>query len=396
MIIEIKKQEKFELEANVEDVLFIEILRNILISKEAIIIPTISKKKDKYSNIKILFKYKDIHIELNLDNLFEVKYLSKLYILDEKQVRLVAYLLKFKISHKIIKMFFSINCDFYKINLKENQLLEYSNIFEIYDLKLYKVIPQLKKTKEEVAIKKEVKIFDLLTECNKQFIACKKPKIKLIKTTNDFFNDIHSMNGIGLHNDIYSTNRIELHEKTNFGTLGQSIGVIENNFEVEFCESNNFNKYFKKRVKLKEVNNLNQEINSLVLWDIENINYFNDFSIISRFVKKDNQLKVVSFNEKFKIFNRNKIDFLLNKLKKRKWIINETNKIADNDLINTFKKYKDKINELVIISNDSDFKDILFEANNLNIKTIVIYRNNNKKHNNWYLNAKEVVNLNNF
>ena len=51
MIIEIKKQEKFNLEANVEDILFIEILRNILISKEAIIIPTISKKK---INIQIL------------------------------------------------------------------------------------------------------------------------------------------------------------------------------------------------------------------------------------------------------------------------------------------------------------------------------------------------------
>ena len=357
MIIEIKKQEKFELEANVEEVLFIEILRNILISKEVVIIPTISKKKDRYSNIKVLFKYKDINIELNLDNLFEIKYLSNVYILNEEQVRLVGYLLKFKISHKIIKMFFSINCDFYKINLKENQLLEYSNIFEIYDLKLYKVVPQLKKTEK-------------LVETNKEKYNTKRKLI--IEKTNDFF------------------------EKTNFGTLGQSIGVIENNFEVEFCKSNNFNKYFKKRVKLKEVNNLNQEINSLVLWDIENINYFNDFSIISRFVKKENQLKVVSFNEKFKIFNRNKIDFLLNKLKKRKWIINETNKIADNDLINTFKKYKDKINELVIISNDSDFKDILFEANNLNIKTIVIYRNNNKKHNNWYLNAKEVINLNNF
>ena len=357
MLIEIKKQEKFELEANVEEVLFIEILRNILISKEAIIIPIISKKKNKYSNIKVLFKYKDINIELNLDNLFEIKYLSNVYILNEEQVRLVGYLLKFKISHKIIKMFFSINCDFYKINLKENQLLEYSNVFEIYDLKLYKVVPQLKKTEK-------------LVETNKEKYNTKRKLI--IEKTNDFF------------------------EKTNFGTLGQSIGVIENNFEVEFCKSNNFNKYFKKRVKLKEVNNLNQEINSLVLWDIENINYFNDFSIISRFVKKENQLKVVSFNEKFKIFNRNKIDFLLNKLKKRKWIINETNKIADNDLINTFKKYKDKINELVIISNDSDFKDILFEANNLNIKTIVIYRNNNKKHNDWYLNAKEVINLNNF
>ena len=357
MIIEIKKQEKFNLESNVEDVLFIEILRNILISKEAIIIPTISKKKNKYSNIKVLFKYKDINIELNLDNLFEIKYLSNVYILNEEQVRLVGYLLKFKISHKIIKMFFSINCDFYKINLKENQLLEYSNIFEIYDLKLYKVVPQLKKTEK-------------LVETNKEKYNTKRKLI--IEKTNDFF------------------------EKTNFGTLGQSIGVIENNFEVEFCKSNNFNKYFKKRVKLKEVNNLNQEINSLVLWDIENINYFNDFSIISRFVKKENQLKVVSFNEKFKIFNRNKIDFLLNKLKKRKWIINETNKSADNDLINTFKKYKDKINELVIISNDSDFKDILFEANNLKIKTIVIYRNNNKKHNDWYLNAKEVINLNNF
>lgn len=357
MLIEIKKQEKFNLESNIEDNLLTEILKNILISKEAIIIPKISKKKDRYSNIKVLFKYKNINIELNLDNLFEIKYLSNIYILNEKQVRLVAYLLKFKISHKVIKMFFSINCDFYKINLKENQLLEYSNIFEIYDLKLYKVVPQLKKTEK-------------LVETNKEKYNTKRKLI--IEKTNDFF------------------------EKTNFGTLGQSIGVIENNFEVEFCKSNNFNKYFKKRVKLKEVNNLNQEINSLVLWDIENINYFNDFSIISRFVKKENQLKVVSFNEKFKIFNRNKIDFLLNKLKKRKWIINETNKIADNDLINTFKKYKDKINELVIISNDSDFKDILFEANNLNIKTIVIYRNNNKKHNDWYLNAKEVINLNNF
>ena len=373
MLIEIKKQEKFELEANVEEVLFIEILRNILISKEVVIIPTISKKKNKYSNIKVLFKYKDINIELNLDNLFEIKYLSNVYILNEEQVRLVAYLLKFKISHKIIKMFFSINCDFYKINLKENQLLEYSNIFEIYDLNLYKTIPQLKKTEKLVETNKE--IFYQNATSNPLLVKKKhnEPKRKLIiEKTNDFF------------------------EKTNFGTLGQSIGVIENNFEVEFCKSNNFNKYFKKRVKLKEVNNLNQEINSLVLWDIENINYFNDFSIISRFVKKENQLKVVSFNEKFKIFNRNKIDFLLNKLKKRKWIINETNKIADNDLINTFKKYKDKINELVIISNDSDFKDILFEANNLNIKTIVIYRNNNKKHNDWYLNAKEVINLNNF
>lgn len=357
MIIEIKKQEKFNLESNVEDNLLTEILKNILISKEAIIIPRISKKKDRYSNIKVLFKYKDINIELNLDNLFEIKYLSNIYILNEKQVILVAYLLKFKISHKIIKMFFSINCDFYKISFKKNELLEYNNIFEIYDLNLYKVVPQLKKTEK-------------LVETNKEKYNTKRKLI--IEKTNDFF------------------------EKTNFGTLGQSIGVIENNFEVEICESNNFNKYFKKRVKLKEVNNLNQEINSLVLWDIENINYFNDFSIISRFVKKENQLKVVSFNEKFKIFNRNKIDFLLNKLKKRKWIINETNKIADNDLINTFKKYKDKINELVIISNDSDFKDILFEANNLNIKTIVIYRNNNKKHNNWYLNAKEVINLNSF
>ena len=98
----------------------IEILRNILISKEAIIIPIISKKKNKYSNIKVLFKYKDINIELNLDNLFEIKYLSNVYILNEEQVRLVGYLLKFKISHKIIKMFFSINCDFYKINLNNS------------------------------------------------------------------------------------------------------------------------------------------------------------------------------------------------------------------------------------------------------------------------------------
>ena len=40
-----------------------------------------------------------------------------------------------------------------------------------------------------------LEIKNLLTECNKQFVACKKTIVGTI-------NDIHSMNGIGLHDNL--------------------------------------------------------------------------------------------------------------------------------------------------------------------------------------------------
>jgi hypothetical protein len=132
----------------------------------------------------------------------------------------------------------------------------------------------------------------------------------------------------------------------------------------------------------------------LVIWDIENIHFYDDFSIITRYVKEENQLRVVSYSNKFENYIRTeKLDFELNKLKKRKWIIKETKKIADDTLYEVFNKYKDRIKELKIITNDSDFNLMLKEANKLGIKTTVLHRNGRDRKGHWYDKANEVLDL---
>lgn len=121
--------------------------------------------------------------------------------------------------------------------------------------------------------------------------------------------------------------------------------IIEINKYLDIIES------IKKVIEKKET-----KIESLVLWDLENIHYYNDFSLISRYVKKENQIKIMAYNEKYRKYETiNRLNFILNKLKKRKWIIKETKDIADRILIEEFNKYKNKIKELIVISNDSDF-----------------------------------------
>jgi uncharacterized LabA/DUF88 family protein len=72
-------------------------------------------------------------------------------------------------------------------------------------------------------------------------------------------------------------------------------------------------------------------------------------------------------------------------MKKRDWIINTTKGIADDELINSFNKYKNNLKELILISGDSDFKNIIYEALELGISVKII---NNSNYNNisWFKN----------
>lgn len=176
-------------------------------------------------------------------------------------------------------------------------------------------------------------------------------------------------------------------------SIGEKIGLdkydisIKNiSFEEKFNDSINDNPFFKLKnfvLKSKEV----KRIESLVLWDIENVNFNNDISKITSKLKSDNQLKVVSYYRKNKadktIFYQGDIYNKLKGLKKKNWIVKTSKENADTILIDSYYKYKDTLKELIIISGDSDFKDIAENAISLNI-AVKILNNSNFKSEKWF------------
>ena len=321
--------------------IFKEILKEVIISKDITLF-----KNQLFFNLN-----SSKNIIYNFNNHFQIIFNNNSYELTYDYLKYILGIVKFKdTTNKEFNQFLKNN----NIGKCKLDIEVFDKSLSIYDLNLFK-------TKIKIKKQGNINLFEKGIQ--------DKPILKKKNNSNFLFNN----------------------EK--FGTIGEALGVTKIGIKDEFVETNNFQPYFKNKIEIKKEDKIIENINSLVLWDIENINYYNDFSMISRYVKDENQLRIIAFNEKFRIFNKKRIDFLLNKLKKRKWIIKETKKIADNELINEFNKYKNKINELIIISNDSDFKNIILEANQLKIKTTILYRNNNKKQNKWYLEANEQIDL---
>lgn len=132
-----------------------------------------------------------------------------------------------------------------------------------------------------------------------------------------------------------------------------------------------------------------EEFNKLILWDIENVHFYDDFAILSRLLPKDSY-KVFSYskkNKQKKIFLKgDNLDFVLQKLKKRNWIARRTTKIADNELIKEYQQRKNKIKELYLISADRDFEEICIDAINSGIKVHILNNEYRNKYS-WFNNS---------
>lgn len=175
-------------------------------------------------------------------------------------------------------------------------------------------------------------------------------------------------------------------------SVGEKVGLdeysisIENiSFEEKFINTVDNNLCFRfKPVKVKKDKSV---IESLVLWDIENVNFFNDVSKITSKLKSDNQLKVVSYYRKNKsdnhTFYSGNIYIKLHRLKKNNWVIKTSKISADNVLIDDYNKYRDNLKELILISSDSDFLPIVLNAISLGIR-VKIYNNSNFKTKKWF------------
>lgn len=212
----------------------------------------------------------------------------------------------------------------------------------------------------------------------KDIARLKNNKIKSKKETYNFMNIKYED-----FEDIFSSHlKIPLGEKLG---LEDYVSTLE---EVQYTTSQEFN--HRPFFALKSIMQKKAEkkiTHSLVLWDIENVNFIDDFSIITNKVKKDNQLKIVSFYKKNKadrnIFYLGNIQFKLNKLKKRDWIVKTSKDNADTELMENYFKYKNSIKELILITSDRDFKPIIEDAINSNIE-VKILNNSHYENNSWF------------
>lgn len=316
-------------------------------------------KKNINKNIGLNLDYRNNSIKYysTEKSKYQNKELSKNY---AKQILKVLYLVNKEQTEKILELY----------NLSDSDLLELS-----IDEKSSKVIKNLKR-EERKAVVKEVHKLNKINIKNKIHNSIKE------KTKH-----INSKDKRTKREDIFVFS-------SGFNCIAEAFGIkteLKDNFESGQDNSKYFNHKIKKSRKNEE-----KQIHSLVLWDIENINFYDDFSILTRFVKKENQLKIVSFSKKYKDYYSTNIDFELNKLKKRKWIIKEvksSENSADKELIKEYYNYCDELKEVIIISSDSDFSEILIDSKNKNIKTMIIYKELNQK-NRWFKNADEIIELN--
>lgn len=241
---------------------------------------------------------------------------------------------------------------------------------EIKQISLKEYYPTGGRKKIEKIEKRKIKKINVGLMTNK-----KKNQIQIIKRPRE--EDIFVSEGLGTIGDLFSN---------------ENSNTVSISYDKEF-EDRDDKPFFKKRI-VGTRKNEKENIESLVLWDIENVSFYNDVTLITRALKHDKQLKVVSYfqkNNASKSHLQGNIEFRLRQMRKRNWHIVSTKTIADKVLIDTYEKHKENIKELILVSGDSDFKGIIQDALKRGIEIKIM---NNANHKNaWYSNMSEYIKI---
>jgi hypothetical protein len=304
---------------------------------------------------------------------YQNKDLSKTF---AKQIFSILYMINKECTTKILDLY----------NITENDLSRLSSFTEYLEKSDYE--PFIKRAKELNQYRK-IRTKEIVQETHKNIVNKDKIKHEICNRVKEKTKHINSKDKRTKREEIFNFS-------SGFNCIAEAFGTkLEFKDDIEIS-STSVTPYFKAKSKNEKSPRTQKEINSLILWDIENINFFDDFSIITRTFKKENQIKIVSFSKGYRDYYSANIDFELKKLKKRKWIIKEvksSENSADKELIKEYYNYCDELKEVIIISSDSDFSEILIDSKNKNIKTMIIYKELNQK-NRWFKNADEIIELN--
>lgn len=217
-----------------------------------------------------------------------------------------------------------------------------------------------------------------------------KEELKLIDLTP--FAPMQNLKNIVTFSKMDESNKEDIEDILEI-SIGEKVGIEEYvnpiklvDFAEKFIENTSLKPYFKLK-NFSTKNKENKEINSLVLWDIENVNYYGDVAEITSKIKSENQLKIVSYYRKNKadktLFYMGDIYNKLRNLRKKNWIVKTSKDEADAVIIDNYNKYKNTLKELILITSDSDFLEIIKDSMSLNIK-VKILNNSNFKTKKWF------------
>jgi uncharacterized LabA/DUF88 family protein len=121
-------------------------------------------------------------------------------------------------------------------------------------------------------------------------------------------------------------------------------------------------------------------LRTIVLWDIENVSFRKDEVTVNNLLKRlgfEKAVKFVCFRDRHKkipteyFLHPNNPEYRLVKLRRLGWRIESGSTDADNTIQKLFRQYKHKIDALVLITADSDFKSICKEAKRLGVRTLI-------------------------
>jgi len=121
-------------------------------------------------------------------------------------------------------------------------------------------------------------------------------------------------------------------------------------------------------VRQKNHTKSREPIDTLVLWDIENVHFSRDRSVIHRWLRS---LGIEHSWRHIAARDRHKTPFWasgfdpqrrISLLQRHGWVIDHTHRDADNALIVRFEQNRNRLKRLVVISVDGDFATIAREA----------------------------------
>jgi len=181
------------------------------------------------------------------------------------------------------------------------------------------------------------------------------------------------------------------------------LGIDINEVEVDYSGyevSKRDQRVIEKKKKVLEGNfgckkDKKDKKETLVLWDIENINFYNDYKAIECSIKDKMALRYVIGKEPQKYSNTSRLSNgrMFPRLRKRGWLIEKISKKVDEKIMDYYYKHKSHIKTLILITDDSDFEVIIKDAIKNKIEVEILHINENsswlQKYNNKLLLEKE-------
>jgi hypothetical protein len=152
-------------------------------------------------------------------------------------------------------------------------------------------------------------------------------------------------------------------------TINEINGCVASSKDIEQIQKNKSKKRHRK----------DHQTDTLILWDIENVNYSGDEKEVENTIRRlgiERAWKYIAY----RVRRDKRIPFWMHtnnsqhrfiRLRNRGWQLKKKSKDADDLLFKLYRDYKNRLKALMIITADRDFKEIALDAQESGIHVII-------------------------